>query len=427
MDVNSLLNRKIKCNCGKEHHVTIANITIKKDALNDIPRILESLNIGKRIHLVADKNTYEIAGAGIERLVRVRYDVTKTVFQEDNLTTDLNSIEHVMHEMPSGTSCIVAVGSGTINDISRYVSFKSGIPYVIAATAPSMDGYASAVSPMIVDGIKLTREASPAIAIIADTGILAASPYNMILAGFGDIIGKINSLADWKLGALLTGEYYCPFIVSLVRESLEICISSIDGLKQRDPKAIEALTNALIISGIAMLFAGKSRPASGAEHHLSHFWEMYFLQKGGRQPLHGEKVGIATVIMTDLYNRLAADGIKTSRFDNDNPDEIKAGIKAAYGKQADRIIEENFGGKKVTIDHAKITGCKDEIIKIASEVPDCRVVRGYLEKLGAYFLPEQLGIDDELKRQGIKYCMYLRNLVTILRLYRITGKDFFQT
>ena len=124
------------------------------------------------------------------------------------------------------------------------------------------------------------------------------------MAGLGDIIGKYTSLCDWKLGRIINGEYYCDYIVDMVRNSIHLCINHIEGIKNREELAIKYLVEGLIITGIAMSFSGNSRPASGSEHHLAHFWEMMFIFDSKEAVLHGRKVGVTEIVIVKLYELL---------------------------------------------------------------------------------------------------------------------------
>ena len=201
------------------------------------------------------------------------------------------------------TDVIISVGSGVICDIGKYMSFSLGIPSIVIATAPSMDGYASDCSAFIIDDIKRSVPSSPPKVIIGDVDILKNAPMDMILSGLGDMLGKYSALRDWKLGNIVLGEYYCDVVSKLVKTSVDNCVSEIEGYKRRDDKAIEHLMKGLVLVGIAMSFVGNSRPASGAEHHISHLWEMMFLMEGRKAVFHGTKVGIGTI----LVNRIAED------------------------------------------------------------------------------------------------------------------------
>lgn len=293
---------KYSCACGKSHKVDIQAIRVGSGVMQELPGILRDLG-ASHIFLVADNYTYEAAGRQVEQLLdQAGLPYHKRVFQtETPLVPNEYALGSVLAAMTSQDDMLLAVGSGTLNDVTKYVSARTGIPYVIAATAPSMDGYASTVAPTILDGFKTTLPAVYPAAIVADVDILKDAPMPMLTAGFGDIIGKFTSLADWRLSHQLNGEYYCPEVAGVIEAAVETCAANAQALAQREPQAIQAVTEALILSGLAMGMVGVSRPASGAEHQMAHYWEMDALRRGEEHPLHGNAVGVGTVLAASLY------------------------------------------------------------------------------------------------------------------------------
>lgn len=294
------------CACGKSHKVDIQAIRVGSGVIQELPGILRDLG-ASHIFLVADNYTYEAAGRQVEQLLdQAGLAYHKRVFQtETPLVPNEYALGSVLAAMTSQDDMLLAVGSGTLNDVTKYVSARTGIPYVIAATAPSMDGYASTVAPTILDGFKTTLPAVYPAAIVADVDILKDAPMPMLTAGFGDIIGKFTSLADWRLSHQLNGEYYCPEVAGVIEAAVETCAANAQALAQREPQAIQAVTEALILSGLAMGMVGVSRPASGAEHQMAHYWEMDALRRGEEHPLHGNAVGVGTVLAASLYEMAA--------------------------------------------------------------------------------------------------------------------------
>ncbi len=292
------------CACGKSHKVDIQAIRVGSGVIQELPGILRDLG-ASHIFLVADNYTFEAAGRQVEQLLdQAGLPYHKRVFQtETPLVPNEYALGSVLAAMTSQDDMLLAVGSGTLNDVTKYVSARTGVPYVIAATAPSMDGYASTVAPTILDGFKTTLPAVYPAAIVADVDILKDAPMPMLTAGFGDIIGKFTSLADWRLSHQLNGEYYCPEVAGVIEAAVETCADNAQALAQREPQAIQAVTEALILSGLAMGMVGVSRPASGAEHQMAHYWEMDALRRGEEHPLHGNAVGVGTVLAASLYER----------------------------------------------------------------------------------------------------------------------------
>ena len=357
------------CACGKSHKVDIQAIRVGSGVIQELPGILRDLG-ASHIFLVADNYTYEAAGRQVEQLLdQAGLAYHKRVFQtETPLVPNEYALGSVLAAMTSQDDMLLAVGSGTLNDVTKYVSARTGIPYVIAATAPSMDGYASTVAPTILDGFKTTLPAVYPAAIVADVDILKDAPMPMLTAGFGDIIGKFTSLADWRLSHQLNGEYYCPEVAGVIEAAVETCAANAQALAQREPQAIQAMTEALILSGLAMGMVGVSRPASGAEHQMAHYWEMDALRRGEEHPLHGNAVGVGTVLAASLYEMAA------------------------------EYLPQGFAAP----DKGQILAC--------------------LQAAGSCADPKELGIRRELCLESLLHAMELRDRFTVQKLLEQKGK-----
>ncbi len=301
MDINKIL-LGVDCKCGRRHICDIEHVYIEKDAC----RRLGALTDGKEnILIVADENTYAAAG---ERTLSALSGkkINKVIFSGERvLIPDEKAIETVT-KMLENTELIIGIGSGVIQDLCKCVSFYEKIPYMIVATAPSMDGYASNGAAMILRGMKDTVAATLPRAIIADTEVLAAAPMEMIKAGYGDIIGKYSALCDWKLSNIVNGEYLCDYIYDTTEDMIKKTLATAKGLLERDEQSVKTLMEALVIVGIMMSFALSSRPASGSEHHLSHFFEIVGIVKDEPYFAHGIDVAYSTVITTEIREKLLA-------------------------------------------------------------------------------------------------------------------------
>ncbi|AJG99733.1 glycerol-1-phosphate dehydrogenase [Clostridium beijerinckii] len=360
--IEEMADMEFDCGCGKKHRIDIKHIYVGENVYNRILDVAKEI-LPKEILLVSDNNTYKALGKCVENeLTESGYKVNNIILVSDgDLIPDEKAIGRVLVEVNNETELIVAVGSGSINDICRIISAKTHIPYVIMGTAPSMDGYASTVSPLIIDGAKVTYPGTNPYAIIADSNIMKDAPFEMICAGFGDILGKYTALSDWRLSNTILDEYFCDTTEKLVRNAMYKCFENIEGAVKRDVKAIECISEALILSGIAMTLSGNSRPASGAEHHLSHYWEIDKLSRKLEHPLHGNSVGVGTVISAWLYKKLN--------------------------------IEERFG--------------------IETPVPE--IIINLLNSIGAKSNPKALGIEKELFHRSVIHALEIRPRYTILQ------------
>lgn len=265
------------------------------------PVFLRSVK-GSRVLVITDANTYPIskkllsALKGVCTVTELSYPASEPVADEATVAAACSAAE--------GADYLLAVGSGTLNDVAKRAGYLLHKPSGVLATAPSMDGFTSGVTPLIEGGFKITREAQVARDVLLDYSVLSAAPRLMIGAGVGDILAKYCCLTDWRVSSYLTGESYNEAAASLMYGALQACADSIPALVRGEEAGVRRLTEALLVSGYAMVVAGNSRPASGAEHHMSHFLEMDFLRRGEKIPLHGVKVGLGTLVSLYLYHTL---------------------------------------------------------------------------------------------------------------------------
>ena len=286
-----------------------------------------------------------------------------------------------------------------------------------------MDGYASNVSPLIIRHLKTTYEARPARVIIGDLDVMSQAPLSMIAAGVGDIIGKYVCLADWQMAHMVNGEYICQEIMELVRQSIQKVADHARAAIQRDKAAISAIMEGLVLSGIAMSYIGNSRPASGSEHHMSHYWEMMFLLAETADPLHGTKVGVGTVSALRLYEMLkesqaSLEFLQAPHFEKEA---WQKQILDAYGPAACGVLklEEEIGknsDEKVSKRRKTFLEHQEEIWKIVDALPSSKDIQKLLESMNAPFSPAQLQVPKEVFQKGIYFAKDLRNRFGLLQI-----------
>ncbi|MGI6707261.1 MAG: sn-glycerol-1-phosphate dehydrogenase [Clostridia bacterium] len=425
--LDDLTNMEMECICGEVHRVGIRRILIEEKALYQVFSIIRDLDLLGKALLVADRNTYAAAGRELEEeLIRHGLEIKSCILLDDGqeLHADEKALGSVLVHLEEDTRLLIAVGSGTLNDIVRYMSYRMGIPYIVVATAPSMDGYASTVSPLVVNGFKKTFSATYPVAIVGDVDILRQAPMETIQAGLGDVLGKMTSLSDWLLGYRVNGEYYCPLIVGTMQRAAEKCIQNVEGLSRREGRAIKELMEGLILAGITMQMAGNSRPASGSEHHLSHYWEMQHLMEKRRTPLHGIKVGVATLLIHKMYDRILkmeAHRLHAAEKTPEDIEEWKRDIKRCFGPLADEVFRQ----KEAThIPHGELEEkirrlatvwpqVKEEIKELLSLVAN---VRELLQKIGAPSTPAELGVSLDRLYDALRYAKEVRDRYTVLQL-----------
>lgn len=439
--IDPWLGRSFQCSCGAQHEVPIRKVVIEKGALYALPEYAQQRGYSELL-LVADRRTREAAGQELlERCEAAGLRARLCVLTEDEhgeLAADERVLVQLLLHVTPSAQAIVAVGSGTIHDAVRFVAHKTDRVFLSVPTAPSVDGFASVGAPLIIGGFKQTLPACAPEAIFADLELLSRSPRAMIAAGFGDMLGKYTSLADWQLGQVLFGEPYCELAAEMTRRGLELCVEYADDIAAGTELGCAKLMEGLTLSGISMLLIGHSRPASGAEHHLSHYWEMRFLQEKRRALLHGAKVGVAAVLMAERYAEAAAlsaekaaAAIAARRASGDMPtlSRALAEIEVGYGSIADSVLAENgiaAGGEDAAATYAaeqealaeRIAERWEAIRRVCASVPAPEVLAGLLERAGGPVTVEQLGVEPELLQDSLSYALYVRNRYTILRLGR---------
>jgi glycerol-1-phosphate dehydrogenase [NAD(P)+] len=432
--VEDWLNRGFHCDCGQEHAVSLKKFVLERGAIQSIPEYLIGAGMN-HIILVADDLTFAAAGAAVaEALEPGGVHVSLCILSGNDkkeVVAGEQEIVQLMLKLRPDTQAIIAVGSGTIHDIVRFVCYAAKRVFLSVPTAPSVDGFSSVGAPLLIQGFKQTIPACAPEAIFADLDVLCNAPQVMLAAGFGDMLGKFTSLADWELGRLIHDEYYCPLSADMTRAGLQLCIDNIEGIRDRSEAGVRGLMNGLILSGIAMLLIGNSRPASGGEHHLSHYWEMRFIQEERKALLHGAKVGVACLLMASLYaklNKLEAKDAEAliQHTDVSSEEEDQATIQTAYGAIANQVILENFpGGKAQSSSQAQLKQTVlehwAEIVDIAKQVPSPLQLSEWLAQAGGPVTVEQLGVEQDLVEESLRNAMFVRNRYTVMRLNRWLG------
>ena len=393
------------CACGRTHVCELKYLKIGKGAIQDVASMIRAME-KQRPFVVCDGNTYKAAGekvcallteAGIEHVLYI-------VPGERPAPAEWEVGSVLMHYDPK-CDMLLAVGSGVINDICKVVAHAIGVPSAVVGTAPSMDGYASDSSSMEVNHVKVSLYNHGPVGILLDSEILAQAPMRMLWAGLGDMVAKYVAVCEWRISHLVTGEYYCENIAQLMRAALKKIVDASGGIVERDPDAIGAIAEGLVIAGIAMAYATISRPASGLEHYFSHMWEMMALERGLPYDLHGIQVGVGTVLTLQMYEeirKIVPDRKKAeaqmAAFDYERWEKQ---VRRIFGKTAEEIIRiEEKVHKNDPARHAKrldnLIAHWDEILKIMDEeLPKYDELYALLAATGMPMSPEDIEVSVE--------------------------------
>jgi glycerol-1-phosphate dehydrogenase [NAD(P)+] len=419
------------CACGKVHRIPTREAALSPGSINKLPQMVERHFASGPVLCVVDANTWAAAGetaAGMLRASGRSIEVHYADHRSQPAHADAQSLaELVSAAHRSAAVGMLAVGSGTINDLCKSAATAVACPLITVATAASMNGYPSAISALTVKGVKITEPCAPPVAIIADPVILATAPGRMTGAGFGDLLSKNASGADWIVSHLLFDDYFCPFSAAVAENAVARCIANADAIRENRPEGLQILAEALLRSGIAMVIAGSSSPASGGEHLISHLWDMTAHWSGRTPALHGEQTGVSTLISLGLYEKLLAlDGADLERLCARKPESMAPAvfedhIRAVFRDLAAAVLP--FARQK----HLDRDGLQQRRKRLRDRWPDIRKAvapavipadesRAILRAAGAVSRAADLGVAPLEIDFAYRYARWIRNRYTVLDL-----------
>ncbi|MBR5741143.1 MAG: iron-containing alcohol dehydrogenase, partial [Firmicutes bacterium] len=239
--INKYLDVKFECGCGKTHYAPIRVCDICAGALDRLPEYVKRYGYAKP-YILCDEITYRIAGERCEAMLR-EAGLAPSVRVLTHLNFDEATLGEILINKPLDTDLMIGVGTGNISCILRYAAFQLDLPCFIIPTAVPMDGFTTPSGIITVDGLKRTYDTKCAEVILADTDILAGAPQRMAVAGYGDLITKLSSLTDWRLGALIAGDHFCPAMERMIADYVDAALAKTKGLKTKEPDALTAVTN----------------------------------------------------------------------------------------------------------------------------------------------------------------------------------------
>ncbi len=346
-DNSHLLGSSFVCSCGKEHEVPTRHLLYGENSYDLLRRTVDEIAPGAKVLVIADRRTYEAAGREVVDALPQSVSSVYIVEDSDDESPVADDVtkDRILEEAPVA-DVYIAVGSGVINDLVKWVAFLRKRPYITIPTAASMNGYGSANVAAAINGLKVLFHADACKAVHVDPRVLVNAPFRLTTSGLGDVLAKSVSSADWRINKLLFGEYYCQFSVDLLKDLEPVYLNNPDGIKNKDPLAIRALFEALFYSSVAMTITGTSSPASGGEHLISHTLDMVALRDQGKHDLHGRQVGVASILMAALYERVM--GIEKPVF-HDPPESIGSSFWGSLSV----VVEEEYAKKKTAFEKAR--------------------------------------------------------------------------
>ena len=448
--------------------------------------------------IICDENT--------EKYIALLGNIGKVVKLDGSSHADERGIAPLMDELSMHDyDCLVACGSGSLHDITRYCAHEHNIDFISFPTAPSVDGFVSSVAAMTFAGRKVSFESSSPVALFADERVLADSPARLTASGVGDIIGKYTALFDWQIANLLCGEPIAAEVYDLMKSALyrlsalldelistngenanhsvahgavdsntthtiahgtgdgntthtiargaddgntthtiacgagdgntthTIACGTGDGsaryITRSSPEYIRCVMECLILAGLSMQLCGNSRPASGAEHHLSHFWEMNLVNKPCGA-LHGESVGCGTLLVARHYHAAASDRARFTELLTCRPDLARlfdrSYLAPVFGDVTDGILDENLKNRDPltsSLNFEISRECAELAADLTSSLISPERLEMYLKAAGAPTSPAELSLPEYLPKYGcplaelsLKFAPYVRRRITLLKL-----------
>jgi glycerol-1-phosphate dehydrogenase [NAD(P)+] len=412
-------------------------VVIGPGALGSVAGVVER-SVGKGpVQVVADATTWRVAGEQVQARLEAAAHATEAPYRfppDSFALATYDNVERVRDALAGHDAVPVAVGSGSLNDIVKRAAHEAGRPYLVVATAASMDGYSAFGAAITRDGSKQTMTCPAPRAVVADLEVMAGAPPAMTASGYGDLLGKVTAGADWMVADALEVEPIDPRVWQLAQGPLRAAIGRPAELAGGDREALERLVEGLVLSGLAMQAHASSRPASGAEHQFSHLWEMEGLGHDRRPPLsHGFKVGVGTVAVAALYERLLerdlaaldAEGLRRAW---PGPEQAEAAVRAAHTTPGldEAAVAETLAK------HADPATLARRLAMLADRWPLLRDrlraqllpaarLRELLAAAGAPTRPAELGLTAAAFRDTYRRARMIRRRYTVLDLAAETG------
>ena len=400
--------------------VPVRSVVIDTGLAQAAPDLIAPLKLGDRLAVVMDPATRNVMGEAIVAALARRYDIDSIVLDEAP-HPDIELVHRVMADT-SGSEGLVAVGSGSINDITKHAAHLTGKPYAVFGTAPSMNGYTSASAAITEAGLKKSLSSTAPRGVFLDLDVLAAAPQRLIAAGFGDSICRCTAQTDWLLSHLLTGSPYRKAPFELLEEDETALISSAGAVAKGDRTAIGLLSHTLVMSGFGMTICGGSYPASQSEHLIAHYMDM----RGSDLPpaYHGEHIAVTTLSVARLQERmLRLDSIKV----RPNGDSLAA-FRQTFGPDLGDACWRSFLPK--ALEHARVrqlqTALDECWLEIRSELKrnsrPASEIAAALRAAGAPAEPSAVGVPRAFYREALLNARKIRDRFGVLDLAEAAGE-----
>lgn len=398
--------------------------------LERTPQLFAEVCPGRTAILVADTNTFSVAGRAVQQAFAESGAATRTpyLFKDPGLYAEYRFVEMLESELRTHDAVPIAVGSGTINDLTKLAAHRTGRPSLCVATAASMDGYTAYGSSITYLGSKQTFDCPAPIAVLADLAVVRGAPNGMNAWGYADLSAKVTAGADWLLADALGVEPIDPAVWNIAQGALGDGIGNPEGVCAGSEEAVGSLVEGLMLGGFAMQAMRSSRSASGAEHQFSHLWDMQHHTHGGSAPSHGLKVGIGTLAVTALYEALFALPLESLDVESccvawPTEDEWLRRSGAHFkDEELKTVAVREIAAKACTVDQLRRQLSTLSAIwpqlrsKLQAQLLPFEELRRRLSAAGAATAPEEIGITRQRLRESYYAAFLIRRRFTVLDL-----------
>ncbi len=420
---------------SKEHTISDIDIYIGKGILKKTASYIKKRNIGSSCLIIADNNTYHAAGKSLVEVLKQENIQSHICLLPDRgnerIEADELAVGQVMMSLEPEPDFLVACGSGVINDLTRFVSYITKIPFVSVGTAASMDGYTSVTSPMIFNKKKVHRHGTAPKILVLDTEVLKNAPSEMTVAGFGDVYGKYIAKVDWLISNITTGEEVDNQALDLITQALDKLVTNVDDISNATNEGLQAIIEGLILAGITIFTTGQTRAVASVEHNQGHIWETRMLEAGKPYALHGTSVGCSTGYYLKMYEHFK--NIDISKLDKEKAKErildrkyFREQIVGCFGEDFLSTLENvnkslNLSEQDFENHYNSIINNWDKILKSTQSLPSWDDYKNIYKKFGHTIFAEEIGIPADLLRYTLPYSTFYRDRYDFIFIMNILG------
>ena len=407
-----------------------------ENILDRVPKVFAQFFPGKKAIVFADKITWKVAGEAIfNEFEKAGQPVVQFLITDDHFHPDWKYVLMLDEEIQKEDGVLVAVGSGVINDLAKFSSFRNERQYICVPTVASVDGYTAATSAINDErGAKVSFKCKAPAIIVADSKVLSSAPYFLNAAGYGDLAAKVTAGAEWLIADFFGTEPIHKEAWHLTQDYLKDMLADPEGVRNGNPETIEKLFLGLALCGIGIeVSGGDTRCVSCAEHLYNHYMDMTHYTYNGRPVSHGFQVTIGELTISAFF-----DALFTFDLTKIDVDKLVAAWPTLEQEQA--RAKELFKDFPVpTLGYEEITKKwrdKDEVRrrleKLKAEWPELKAklqkqvysyekMKDLFKRAGAPTSPEEIGMTNADIRRLTDFVQLMRWRINVLDLAKVAG------